>query len=64
MNGFFRLSIIGLILICFIHPALSQSLAYKTLLNNTYEKDFALVYPERKELFRGAVILDTCSSRL
>lgn len=45
--------------IAFIQPTLAQSLAYKALLNKTYEKDFPLVYPEQKELLREAVILDT-----
>lgn len=58
MNPFFRSSIILLVSICFIPPTLSQSLTYKTLLNKTYEKEFPLVYPEQKDLFRHAIVLD------
>ncbi|WP_339924894.1 rhodanese-like domain-containing protein [uncultured Cyclobacterium sp.] len=36
-----------------------QSLPYKALLNSTYDKNFALVYPDQKELINGAVLLDT-----
>ncbi|EPR66168.1 rhodanese-like domain-containing protein [Cyclobacterium qasimii] len=36
-----------------------QSLPYKALLNSTYDKNFALVYPGQKDLINGAVLLDT-----
>lgn len=36
-----------------------QSLAYKALLSGTYDKDFALVYPNQKDLINDAILLDT-----
>jgi len=36
-----------------------QSLPYKALLNSTYDKNFALVYPDQKDLISDAILLDT-----
>ena len=36
-----------------------QSLAYKTLLNTYYDKDFPLVYPDQKKIIESAIFLDT-----
>lgn len=59
MHSFFRLSLLVVVLISFVQLTFAQSLAYKAVLNKTYERDFPLVYPEQKDLLREAVILDT-----
>lgn len=37
----------------------AQSLAFKTLLNGIYDKDFPLVYPEQQDVLGKSLILDT-----
>lgn len=39
--------------------AFGQSLAYKTLLNTYYDKDFPLVYPDQRKIIETALFLDT-----
>lgn len=54
---------VSLILLLFFQIALentfSQSLAYKTMLNGIYEKDFPLVYLDQNEILDKAMFLDT-----
>lgn len=46
--------------LCFVGiPVYAQSLAYKTMLNGLYDKDFPLVYLNQKELLRNSILLDT-----
>jgi rhodanese-related sulfurtransferase len=54
----------GLLAVCFflvygVMASSAQSLAYKTMLNGLYDKDFPLVYLDQQELMSKAVWLDT-----
>nr|MBI1232412.1 rhodanese-like domain-containing protein [Cytophagales bacterium] len=59
MRQFHGIPIILTLYAFVIQPAFSQSLAFRALLNKTYDSDFPLVYPEQRELFEKAVVLDT-----
>lgn len=59
------MKVLYLLSLCLLTSSLSiekgygQSLAYKTLLNSTYDQDFDLVYPEQKDFINSAILLDT-----
>lgn len=46
--------------LCFVGiPGYAQSIAYKTMLNGLYDKDFPLVYLNQKEMMKNVIWLDT-----